>query len=68
VRYLERLASHDVALRTLGRVRTRFYQRVEPLAPLTRLALTARLVGHLRPRVDTGGGYDRRRSERSASP
>ena len=33
LRYLERLASHDVALRTLGRVRTRFYQRIEPLAP-----------------------------------
>jgi thiol reductant ABC exporter CydC subunit len=33
VRYLERLASHDVALRTLGRVRTRFYERIEPLAP-----------------------------------
>ncbi len=33
VRYLERLASHDLALRTLGRVRTRFYERIEPLAP-----------------------------------
>ncbi|MFL5861911.1 MAG: thiol reductant ABC exporter subunit CydC [Solirubrobacteraceae bacterium] len=33
VRYLERLASHDLALRVLGGVRTRFYQRIEPLAP-----------------------------------
>jgi ATP-binding cassette, subfamily C, bacterial CydC len=33
VRYLERLASHDLALRALGRVRTTFYTRIEPLAP-----------------------------------
>ncbi|MGB0091385.1 MAG: hypothetical protein WBP81_02445, partial [Solirubrobacteraceae bacterium] len=33
VRYLERLASHDVALRVLGRVRVSFYERIEPLAP-----------------------------------
>jgi len=33
LRYLERLASHDVALRVLGRVRTRFFERIEPLAP-----------------------------------
>lgn len=33
IRYLERLASHDVALRALARVRTRFYERIEPLAP-----------------------------------
>jgi ATP-binding cassette, subfamily C, bacterial CydC len=33
VRYLERLRSHDVALRVLGGVRTGFYQRIEPLAP-----------------------------------
>ena len=32
-RYLERLASHDVALRSLARIRSRFYQRIEPLAP-----------------------------------
>jgi ATP-binding cassette, subfamily C, bacterial CydC len=32
-RYLERLASHDLALRVLGRVRVRVYRRVEPLAP-----------------------------------
>jgi ATP-binding cassette, subfamily C, bacterial CydC len=33
IRYLERLASHDLALRVLGRVRVRAYQRIEPLAP-----------------------------------
>ena len=32
-RYLERLASHDVALRLLARIRVRFYTRIEPLAP-----------------------------------
>ena len=32
-RYFERLASHDVALRSLGRARARVYQRIEPLAP-----------------------------------
>ena len=32
-RYFERLASHDLALRVLGRVRERVYERVEPLAP-----------------------------------
>jgi thiol reductant ABC exporter CydC subunit len=32
-RYLERLASHDAALRTLGGIRARFYERIEPLAP-----------------------------------
>jgi ATP-binding cassette, subfamily C, bacterial CydC len=32
-RYLERLASHDLALRALGRIRGRFYERIEPLAP-----------------------------------
>jgi len=33
LRYLERVSSHDVALRVLGTVRTRFYKRIEPLAP-----------------------------------
>ena len=33
VRYLERLASHDVALRALAHVRARVYERIEPLAP-----------------------------------
>jgi thiol reductant ABC exporter CydC subunit len=33
LRYFERLTSHDVALRMLGGVRTRFYERIEPLAP-----------------------------------
>ena len=32
-RYLERLASHDLALRVLGRVRVRVYGEIEPLAP-----------------------------------
>lgn len=32
-RYGERLASHDVALRALGRIRVRVYERIEPLAP-----------------------------------
>jgi ATP-binding cassette, subfamily C, bacterial CydC len=32
-RYLERLASHDLALRVLARVRVRVYGRIEPLAP-----------------------------------
>jgi ATP-binding cassette subfamily C protein CydC len=32
-RYLERLAAHDVAFRLLARIRVRFYQRIEPLAP-----------------------------------
>jgi ATP-binding cassette subfamily C protein CydC len=32
-RYLERLASHDLALRALGRIRATFYGRIEPLAP-----------------------------------
>ncbi len=32
-RYLERLVSHDLALRVLTRVRVRAYERIEPLAP-----------------------------------
>ena len=32
-RYLERLASHDLALRALGRIRAKVYERIEPLAP-----------------------------------
>ncbi|MGL6278893.1 MAG: thiol reductant ABC exporter subunit CydC [Gaiella sp.] len=32
-RYLERLSSHDVALRGLTSVRARVYERLEPLAP-----------------------------------
>jgi ATP-binding cassette subfamily C protein CydC len=40
-RYLERLASHDLAFRVLGRVRARVYERIEPLAP-------ARLEGYRR--------------------
>jgi thiol reductant ABC exporter CydC subunit len=33
VRYLDRLSAHDLALRVLGRVRARVYERIEPLAP-----------------------------------
>jgi thiol reductant ABC exporter CydC subunit len=33
-RYLERLTSHDVALRVLGPVRRRVYEHIEPLAPV----------------------------------
>jgi thiol reductant ABC exporter CydC subunit len=33
LRYLERLSSHDVALRALGRARVRVYERLERLAP-----------------------------------
>jgi len=33
VRYYERLAAHDVALRVLPRVRATVYERLEPLAP-----------------------------------
>ena len=32
-RYLERLVSHDLAFRVLARLRVRFYERIEPLAP-----------------------------------
>jgi thiol reductant ABC exporter CydC subunit len=49
-RYLERLASHDLALRGLGRVRARVYERIEPLAPaeldaFRRGDLVTRMVG-----------------------
>ena len=33
MRYLDRLVSHDLALRALGRLRVRVYERLEPLAP-----------------------------------
>src|SRR5205823_11148321 len=33
LRYLERLSSHDVAFRALGRARLRVYERLEGLAP-----------------------------------
>jgi ATP-binding cassette, subfamily C, bacterial CydC len=49
-RYLERLASHDLALRALARIRGRFYARLEPLAPAEldayrRGDLLSRMVG-----------------------
>jgi thiol reductant ABC exporter CydC subunit len=33
LRYLERLSSHNFALRALGLARKRFFERIEPLAP-----------------------------------
>ena len=50
MRYLDRLASHDLALRALGRIRGRFYARIEPLAPaeladFRRGDLVSRMVG-----------------------
>ena len=49
-RYVDRLVSHDVALSALGRIRTRFYERIEPLAPgqlagYRRGELLGRMVG-----------------------
>ena len=49
-RYLDRLLSHDLALRALGGIRARFYERIEPLAPaqlegFRRGDLLARMVG-----------------------
>jgi ATP-binding cassette subfamily C protein CydC len=49
-RYLDRLVSHDLALRALGRIRVRFYEWIEPLAPAQlesyrRGDLLARMVG-----------------------
>jgi thiol reductant ABC exporter CydC subunit len=49
-RYLERLASHDLAFRVLARLRVRVYQRIEPLAPAgleeyRRGDLVSRMVG-----------------------
>jgi ATP-binding cassette subfamily C protein CydC len=50
LRYAERLASHDLALRQLARLRVRFYRRLEPLVPgqlhgHSRGELLARFVG-----------------------
>jgi thiol reductant ABC exporter CydC subunit len=49
-RYLDRLVSHDLALRSLGRIRARFFARIEPLAPaqlegFRRGDLVSRMVG-----------------------
>ncbi len=49
-RYFDRLVSHDLALRSLGHVRSRFYERIEPLAPaqlegFRRGDLVSRMVG-----------------------
>ncbi len=50
LRYAERLASHDLALRQLARLRTHFYRRLSPLVPgqlggHSRGQLLARFVG-----------------------
>jgi len=50
LRYLERLATHDAALRFLGELRVRLFERLEPLAPgglelHHRADLLARVVG-----------------------
>ena len=49
-RYLDRLASHDLALRALGPLRARVFERIEPLAPaelgaFRRGDLLTRMVG-----------------------
>jgi ATP-binding cassette subfamily C protein CydC len=49
-RYLERVVSHDLAFRVLARLRLRFYERIEPLAPAEldayrRGDLVSRMVG-----------------------
>jgi ATP-binding cassette, subfamily C, bacterial CydC len=49
-RYIERLVSHDLALRALARIRARFYARIEPIAPaelgaFRRGDLLSRMVG-----------------------
>jgi thiol reductant ABC exporter CydC subunit len=49
-RYADRLWAHDLALRALGNVRARFYERIEPLAPAGLQAfrngdLTTRMIG-----------------------
>ncbi len=49
-RYLERLVSHDVTFRLLARLRTWFYQKLEPLAPARLIQqragdLLARILG-----------------------
>jgi thiol reductant ABC exporter CydC subunit len=49
-RYLERLVSHDLAFHVLARLRVRFYERIEPLAPgqieqYRRGDLVSRMVG-----------------------
>ena len=49
-RYLERVVSHDLAFRVLARLRLRFYERIEPLAPAgldayRRGDLVSRMVG-----------------------
>ena len=72
-RYLERLARTTLALRSLGRIRARFYERIEPLAPAQlegyrRGELLGRMVGDvdaLQGLYLRGLGPPRRRRSRS---
>jgi ATP-binding cassette, subfamily C, bacterial CydC len=53
-RYLERIASHDVALRLLARIRVGVYRRLEPLAPARLEAYTeGDLLARMVADVDT---------------
>ena len=80
VRYLERIASHDLALRVLGGVRARIYERIEPLAPAQldgyrKGDLLSRMVAdvdalqnlYLRGARAAAGRAARRRASRSGS-
>ena len=69
-RYLERLASHDVAFRLLARVRVRFYERIEPLAPAELDAYrSGDLLGRMVGDVDALQGlYLRGRRAAASSP
>ncbi len=60
-RYLERLVSHDAALRALGRIRSRFYERIEPLAP-------AQLEEYRSGRAARADGRRRRRAPEPLRP
>ena len=51
-RYLERLSSHDLALRALGRTRGAVYERIEPLAPAQLAFRRGDLVSRLVADVD----------------
>jgi ABC-type transport system involved in cytochrome bd biosynthesis fused ATPase/permease subunit len=56
-RYLERLVSHDAALRALALIRSRFYERIEPLAPAQ--LEEYRSATSMRSRASTSAGSDR---------
>jgi thiol reductant ABC exporter CydC subunit len=57
LRYADRIVSHDVAMRTLTRIRTRTFERIEPLAPAGLQGfrdgdLLARMVGDVDAQQD----------------